>query len=215
MSKTGFKLLVLGVAFLLPLTNTAPHLKAQEVSRESTDHKASGHQPRLTGDHAEYESETDGIRGRTMLRSCGELVVGVDYGRPRLGGRDLDGVREGFIWRLGKGRPTILKTTRRITFPGIELDPGIYSLFLKHEGKGQWSLVIHRGESGGNPSRRNPDNDVAAIRLASAASKESQEILSIALEPIDNFSALLNIAWGTFSVSTALRVEEGAIGRCW
>jgi hypothetical protein len=74
--------------------------------------------------------------------------VAIEYGRPRLNGRELADLMKMLppdrIWRAGAGAVTILTTETDLTIGGKKVPAGNYSLYMHCPEKGDYSLIINR-----------------------------------------------------------------------
>src|SRR2546425_10522430 len=81
-------------------------------------------------------------RDTTFLELSGGKVT-IDYGTPKLSGRNLDEmIRPGVPWRLGMNAATTLENSVALDFKGKILRPGKYTLFARADEKRNWFLLI-------------------------------------------------------------------------
>jgi uncharacterized protein (DUF2141 family) len=86
-------------------------------------------------------------RGKAETTVNGKKVV-IDYGRPALKGRTLDGLMkdlpEDRIWRAGENQVTTIQTDTALSIGGTKLPAGKYSLYVHAPANGDWSLCINK-----------------------------------------------------------------------
>ena len=83
------------------------------------------------------------MRGGTEAEFGGKKIS-VDYGRPKLRGRDMLGqASEGMVWRMGTDQATTLSTDAELAFGPVTLGAGRYSLFAKKVGANSWELLVN------------------------------------------------------------------------
>ncbi len=92
----------------------------------------------------------DALPRGTVKTAVGSASVSVDYGRPDLGGRDLDELfamlPEERVWRAGENEVTILETSADLLIGGRMIPAGRYSLYLHIPEEGAWSLLVNRNQ---------------------------------------------------------------------
>jgi hypothetical protein len=105
-------------------------------------------------------SAADHPRG-TATASVGGKKVSIDYGRPALGGRNIDELTsklpEDRMWRAGENQVTTLKTEGDISIGGKKVPAGRYSLYVHAPATGDWSIAL------------NSDQGIALGKIWSAA----------------------------------------------
>lgn len=114
-----------------PLLALAPSLQAVEPACEPVDRMP------LEGRASPYDS---------VSVTLGDATVKVCYGRPSARGRTMIGGEDvpfGELWRTGANEPTTLHTTGMISFGGIHLDPGSYSIYTI-PGDEEWEVFVSR-----------------------------------------------------------------------
>ena len=127
-------------------------------------------------------------RAKTALE-LGKGRVSIEYGPPRLRGRNLDDmIQPGIPWRLGANMPTSLETTVPLKIGGKSLAPGKYVLFARPDPDKKWTLLVTTGD---------PDSAVAQAPLRFSREDQSIEALEIKLDKAAR-GANLRIAWGNY-----------------
>lgn len=133
-------------------------------------------------------------RGETKL-TIGSANVSIEYGRPRLKGRDpLKMIEPGKLWRIGSNAPTTLTSDADLDFGGTRVAKGEHILLARLTEPGKWSLVF----STKDVFQYEPSAKVAEVPLELKQAKESVEQVTINLSLGDhNKRGVIEIAWGT------------------
>jgi hypothetical protein len=85
-------------------------------------------------------------RGKASATVTGKSVT-IDYGRPALKGRTIDGLLAQLpadrMWRAGENQVTTLTTAGPLLIGGKPVPAGTYSLYVHAPASGPWSLVLN------------------------------------------------------------------------
>ena len=146
------------------------------------------------------------MRGGTEAEFGGKKIS-VDYGRPKLRGRDMLGqASEGMVWRMGTDQATTLTSDAELAFGTVTLAAGRYSWFEKRVGANSWELLVN-SETGMWGTNRNPARDVATIPLKISSITPSVETFAIELEAKSSAAGRLSLAWGTTELAADFEVR--------
>jgi len=134
----------------------------------------------------------------------GEGKVTIDYGTPKLSGRNLDEmIKPGVPWRMGMNAATTLENSAALDFKGKILPPGKYTLFARADEKRNWFLLI---TNEGNPMRLDPASIVIEVPLRFSRDETSVEVLKILLERAGGeYPFRLRVAWGNYRLHTSFK----------
>lgn len=138
-----------------------------------------------------YAQSPNGRGEATLTLDGGK--VSIDYGQPKLKGRDLEGmIAVGDEWRMGADAGTTLSTEVALKFGSKVVDKGKYVLRAKLVAKEKWHLIIQKLE----------DKAVAAeVPLTYQKADNSVEELIIKLEK-QGAGGKFTLQWGKLSIST-------------
>jgi len=128
-------------------------------------------------------------RSKTSL-NLGKGKATIDYGTPKLGGRNLDEmIKPGTPWRLGMNDPTTLETTVALDFDGKKVPAGKYVLFARPDADQKWVLLVCK--------ERSPASAMVEVPLHFMRESESVDVLKVALEKAKGGGSIV-VAWGTY-----------------
>lgn len=131
-------------------------------------------------------------RGTSELALEG-AEVSIEYGRPKLEGRDMLGrASEGMTWRMGADAATTLDTTADLAFGELVVPAGKHTLRAQKSGPDSWTLIIQ---------------DVGEVPLKSARLEESVEQFTIELRPLEGNEAEFSMAWGHLKATAPFSVS--------
>jgi len=137
----------------------------------------------------------------TAEATIGGHKLAIEYGRPKLAGRDMVASLEvGAVWRMGMNQATSLTTAARLSFGKVHVAAGDYTLFLRRSGEDTWELLVN-SQTGQWGNRRDPANDVAAIPLQLKKVEENVEAFTIKLSSKGS-GGMLELAWGRHRLNT-------------
>ena len=110
-------------------------------------------------------------------------TITIKYSSPSVRGRKIWGdlVPYGEVWRAGANEATIVETDKDITVEGKPLKKGKYSLYAI-AGEKEWSIILNSetgqwGTDHSGGTTRNPDKDVALVKVKPAKSVSMNEAL--------------------------------------
>ena len=128
-------------------------------------------------------------RGEASLTVGGKPIV-VDYGRPSLKGRDMLGkAAVGQEWRMGADAATTLKTEATLSFGGVQVAPGTYTLRARKVSETDWSLKFEKdGKAAGE------------VPLKTTTLDKSVEMFTIDLAE-ERGKGVFRMSWGTRALS--------------
>jgi hypothetical protein len=133
----------------------------------------------------------------TASVELGKGKVTIEYGTPKLGGRNLDEmIKPGDPWRLGMNNATTLETTVAIELAGKRIKPGKYVLFARPDAGKNWTLLVCTGGS--------PDTATVEAPLRFSRDSTSIDALKITLEK-SGAGASLGVAWGNYRLQGTLK----------
>jgi hypothetical protein len=123
----------------------------------------------------------------------------IDYGRPRLSGRNVwsNGVLGDTIWRTGANNATHFYTARDIRMNGVTVPAGTYTLWTHvFPRNARYELIVHRriGQWGTEPPE--PSQDLVRVPLRERSVSTSAERVTITIEPAGD-GGVIAIQWGT------------------
>jgi len=127
----------------------------------------------------------------------------IDYGRPHVRERTVWGgalVPYDSVWRAGANDATHLFTTRTLTFDGLTLPPGGYTLWIQHTRSGTW-LIVNR-QTGQWGTQYDPAQDVGRVTMRMSAAPDHVEELTFTVQNLGGNRGAIELAWGS-SVLTA------------
>jgi hypothetical protein len=140
--------------------------------------------------------------------------VKVCYGRPSSRGRQMLGgkaVPYGKLWRTGANEPTIFSTPIPLSIAGVEVKPGVYSLYTV-PGPREWEIIVNRStDQWGEESRYTPEvkaQEVGRGKVRSEPAKTPVETFTISAEPAGNTATALVLEWE----KTRIRIPVRATG---
>ena len=140
--------------------------------------------------------------------------VKVCYGRPSARGRRMLGgeaVPYGKLWRTGANEPTIFSTPIPLSIAGVEVKPGVYSLYTV-PGSREWEIIVNRStEQWGEESRYTPEvkaQEVGRGKVKSETTKTPVETFTISAEPNGKKATALVLEWE----KTRVRIPVRAAG---
>jgi hypothetical protein len=188
---------VLSIVVALALVNCSKQEEPQTAASE--ENKA-----------ATAEAPAVGDRG-TASATFGNATVSIDYGRPKLEGRDmLAQATDGMVWRMGKNEATEIKTDAELKFGDTVIPPGSYSLWMKKISSDQWHLIFNK-KTGIWGTEHSAADDLAEVPLAMSTNPESVEAFTIELAASDETSGTLKAMWGTAILSADFTVSAGTM----
>lgn len=143
----------------------------------------------------------------TVRAGIGDAAFTVDFGRPLARGRTLLGevIPYDMVWRTGANEATQFSTSAPIRLGGIALAPGTYTLWTLPRRNGV-GLIVNR-QTGQWGTRYNKAEDIGITPLAAVAPDAATERFTISIEPADERSGVLALAWGPFRWTAAIAVE--------
>jgi len=110
-------------------------------------------------------------------------TITIKYSSPSVKGRKIWGdlVPYGQVWRAGANEATTIETDKDITLEGKSLKKGKYSLYAI-AGETEWSIIINSetgqwGTDHSGGTTRNPDKDVAVVKVKPGKSANMNEAL--------------------------------------
>jgi hypothetical protein len=131
----------------------------------------------------------------------GSQSVKVCYGRPSLRGRKMIGAASvpfGKLWRTGANEPTIFYTPAELSVAGIEVEPGLYSLYTV-PGEKEWEVIVNRATSQWGHENRYTDEvkkqEVGRGKVSSESVAAPVETFTIRAEPGSGDAATLVLEW--------------------
>jgi len=148
----------------------------------------------LTRKYADRPAGSLSGEGETEVTVHG-ADIRVTYGQPSRRGRELFGgiVPWGAVWRTGANRATHFKTNKDLTFEGLNVPAGEYTLFTIPEPDG--GLLIINTETGQNGTQYDPSRDLGRVPMHRIPSAENEELFTIDLVERDDTGAL-QLKWG-------------------
>jgi len=127
--------------------------------------------------------------------------VKVCYGRPSARGRTMLGgtnIPFGKLWRTGANEPTIFYAPAPLRVAGLDLPPGVYSLYTV-PGPREWEIIVNRSTSQwGEESNYTPAvkaQELGRAKVKSEALETRVETFTIKAEPAGDKAASLLLDW--------------------
>ena len=152
-----------------------------------------------------------GHGGSAHVRSTWQLggaTIAIEYGRPKLKGRaEAQMMPPGKPWRTGADVATILTTDRTLTFRGVTLAPGRYTINTV-PGPTSWQVVFGRlkaPDQWGVPYQ--PELEIGRAPATVSRAKVPEEELTFYIDRSAPAPAL-RLQWGTTSVSAPFMVAK-------
>lgn len=144
----------------------------------------------------------------TVRFGLGDAEVELCYGRPVARGRTIFGALVPYdsLWRLGANEPTRLYLNRPITFAGIPLAAGRYSLYARPEAD-RWTLFVSRSTQhwGNDISREVRAREVGQVVLPVETLSQPVETLTVRLDGDPGSGhARLVVSWERTAVTMEL-----------
>jgi hypothetical protein len=119
----------------------------------------------------------------TATGKVGDATVTITYSSPSVKGRKIWGdlVPYDKVWRSGANEATILETDKEIKIGDKKIPAGKYSLYTL-PGEKEWQVIINSqtgqwGVQRSGETTRNPENDVAVVKVKPTHSDTMQESL--------------------------------------
>ena len=116
--------------------------------------------------------------------------IWISYHAPSVRGRKIFGGADALqpddtFWRLGADQATFLHTDAALTFNGVAVPAGEYTLFIALD-KGKWQLVVNKqtgqwGIKGGGAANFDPGKNVGQVALTMSKPPAPIEQLKISL----------------------------------
>ncbi len=130
--------------------------------------------------------------------------ISITYGRPSLKGRSVKEVAPfGKEWRTGADEATTLTTDKALTFGGLAVPAGTYTLYTL-PGEKEWQLIISK-KTGQWGIPYPTGEDLGRVPMKVTTASQPVEQLTIA---IDDAAAggTLKVSWGTTTASVPFTV---------
>jgi len=135
-------------------------------------------------------------------------VISVNYGRPSIRGRKIMGglVPWNQVWRTGANQATHLKTSFDMTFGGVPVTRGTYTLWTLPSPTG-WKVILNK-QTGQWGTVYNPALDLARFDGAVEQTHAVVDTFTIALQSTGRTSGLMKLMWENTSVAVPFQKND-------
>jgi hypothetical protein len=135
-------------------------------------------------------------------------VVSVNYGRPSMRGRKIMGglVPWNKVWRTGANQATHLKTTFDMTFGGVPVTRGTYTLWTLPSQDG-WKVILNK-QTGQWGTVYDPSLDLARFDATVEQLPATVDTFTIALKGTGKTSGMMKLMWENTSVSVPFQKND-------
>ena len=141
----------------------------------------------------------------------GDATVSINYGRPKLQGRDmLAQATDGIVWRMGMNEATQMTTDADLKFGTTVVPKGTYSLFMKKMSADQWELIFNK-KTGMWGTEYSAADDLASVPLSLSTNAASVEAFTVELTAASETAGALKAMWGTHVLSCDFSVSAGGL----
>lgn len=141
----------------------------------------------------------------------GDATVSINYGRPKLQGRDmLAQATDGIVWRMGMNEATQMTTDADLKFGTTVIPKGAYSLFMKKMSADQWELIFNK-KTGMWGTEYSAADDLASVPLSLSTNAASVEAFTVELTAASETAGALKAMWGTHVLSCDFSVSAGGL----
>jgi hypothetical protein len=133
---------------------------------------------------------------QTITQDFGISSIELSYSRPGIKGRKVFGdlVPFGKVWRTGANGATTITFGDDVTIGNSKVAAGKYGL-LTIPDKDNWTIIISKQTDVTNPANYKQENDVARIRVNSAAVRDRIETFTMQFADLKPSSCNLQIMW--------------------
>lgn len=179
-----------------------------EVERLSTPPDVAPISAAFTARETQQGKVTDMSPRDTVRATIGGASFLVDYSRPLQRGRKLIGgvIPFGYIWRTGANAATQFSTSAPITFAGMQLPAGTYTLWTIPKPDGATLIVNKQTGQWGTSYDARQDLGRAALQVDSVAAPA--EKFTIAIDSTDKSRGTMSFSWGTFRWTAPIEVKR-------
>jgi DUF2911 family protein len=176
-------------------------------------------QPRAVHPDTTCPSRNVPIEGRkSPLDSLTFAIAGhavkVCYGRPSSRGRVMLGgsqIPYGKLWRTGANEPTIFYAPVPLRVAGLDVAPGVYSLYTV-PGRQEWEIIVNRSISQWGREDQYTDKvkaqEVGRAKVKPEVLAPPQDTFTIRAEPTGKKAASLLLEWEKTRVRIPVQVGK-------
>jgi len=135
-------------------------------------------------------------------------VIGIHYGRPSMRGRKIVGqlVPWNQVWRTGANEATHLKTNFDMTFGGVPVPRGTYTLFTLPS-QGGWKVILNK-QTGQWGTGYNASLDLARFDARAEQLPAPVDTFTIVLRPRGKASGVMTLLWEHTSVAVPFEKSD-------
>jgi len=147
----------------------------------------------------------------------GPSRIAISYSQPHARGRKIVGglIPTDTVWRFGANAATTLHTDLDITLGSLAIRRGDYTLFLLHDAKDVWHLIVN-SQTAQWGTDYDASRDLGRVTLAATTTRDNEETFTIYLVPDSqnpssgyaNLSGALRIRWGTVDLRAPWTVKQ-------
>jgi hypothetical protein len=147
----------------------------------------------------------------------GPSRIAITYSQPHARGRKIIGglIPTDTVWRFGANIATTLHTDLDISIGSLALKRGDYTLFLLHDAKDAWQLIVN-AQTAQWGTDRDPARDVGRVPLTASTMRDNEETFTIYLVPDSpdprsgyaNLKGALRVRWGTVELRAPWTVKQ-------
>lgn len=144
----------------------------------------------------------------SVFLSLDTNVISVNYGRPSMRGRKIMGglVPWNKVWRTGANQATHVKTSFDMTFGGVPVTRGSYTLWTLPSPDG-WKVILNK-QTGQWGTVYNASLDLARFDAAAEQTQGKVDTFTIALKPTGKTSGVMMLMWENTSVSVPFQKND-------
>lgn len=144
----------------------------------------------------------------SVFLSLDTNVVSVNYGRPSIRGRKIMGglVPWNKVWRTGANQATHLKTSFDMTFGGVPVTRGTYTLWTLPSPDG-WKVILNK-QTGQWGTVYNASQDLARFDATVEQIATTVDTFTIALKATGKASGVMKLMWENTSVSVPFQKND-------
>ncbi len=114
---------------------------------------------------------------KEMTGTIGDCTITVNYGSPKVKGRQVFGGLESYgeVWRTGANEQTTIEFSQAVTIGGTEIPAGTYGLFTI-PGEDEWTVIINETTDMWGAMQYDESKDVARVTVAPQEADHAEEM---------------------------------------